>query len=61
MLHPGGFKHPFPDHHGFTAAELAFAPPGPRLMTEKDAVKCAAFDLPDAWAVPVRAHLPDAG
>ncbi|KFN47152.1 tetraacyldisaccharide 4'-kinase [Arenimonas metalli] len=53
-------EHPFPDHHDFTAAELAFEPPGPRLMTEKDAVKCTAFDLPDAWAVPVRAHLPDA-
>jgi tetraacyldisaccharide 4'-kinase len=53
-------EHPFPDHHDFSAAELAFEPPAPRLMTEKDAVKCAAFDLPDAWAVPVRAALPDA-
>ncbi|WP_414638565.1 tetraacyldisaccharide 4'-kinase [Arenimonas sp.] len=53
-------EHPFPDHHAFTASELDLAPPGPRLMTEKDAVKCAAFDLPDAWAVPVRAALPDA-
>ncbi|RZA13545.1 MAG: tetraacyldisaccharide 4'-kinase, partial [Lysobacteraceae bacterium] len=28
--------------------------------TEKDAVKCAAFAGPQAWAVPVRAHLPEA-
>lgn len=53
-------EHPFPDHHDFTEAELAFPTPGPRLMTEKDAVKCAAFALDDAWAVPVRAHLPEA-
>lgn len=50
--------HPFPDHHGFTAAELAFAPPLPLLMTEKDALKCAGLGLRDAWVVPVRAHLP---
>ncbi|HEU0153752.1 MAG TPA: tetraacyldisaccharide 4'-kinase [Arenimonas sp.] len=53
-------EHAFPDHHAFTADELAFTPPGPRLMTEKDAVKCAGLDLADAWAVPVRADLPDA-
>jgi tetraacyldisaccharide 4'-kinase len=52
--------HPFPDHHAFTAGELAFTPPVPRLMTEKDAVKCAGLGLADAWAVPVRAELPDA-
>ena len=52
--------HPFPDHHAFTAAELAFAPPAPLLMTEKDAVKCASLDLADAYAVPARAELPDA-
>ncbi len=27
-------------------------------MTEKDAVKCVDFPLPQAWAVPVRAELP---
>lgn len=53
-------EHPFPDHHDFTAADLAFPTPGPRLMTEKDAVKCAVFAPDDAWAVPVRAHLPEA-
>jgi tetraacyldisaccharide 4'-kinase len=57
-LHP--IPHPFPDHHAFTAGELAFTPPAPRLMTEKDAVKCAGLGLADAWSVPVRAELPDA-
>ena len=70
--HPGRFfdalraaglapvEHPFPDHHDFAAADLAFTPPGPILMTEKDAVKCVALGLRDAWAVPARAELPDA-
>jgi len=52
--------HPFPDHHAFTAADLAFASPGPVLMTEKDAVKCTRLGLADAYAVPVRAELPHA-
>ncbi|MDR1425050.1 MAG: tetraacyldisaccharide 4'-kinase [Azoarcus sp.] len=47
--------HPFPDHHAYTAADLAFAPNEPKLMTGKDAVKCAAFAPPDAWELPVRA------
>jgi tetraacyldisaccharide 4'-kinase len=29
-------------------------------MTEKDAVKCAAFAGPRAYSVPVRADLPEA-
>lgn len=50
--------HPFPDHHGYVADELEFAPPLPRLMTGKDAVKCTGFGLRDAWEVPVDARLP---
>lgn len=53
-------EHAFPDHHDFSAAELAFTPPGPILMTEKDAVKCTTLGAADAWSVPVRANLPDA-
>ena len=53
-------EHPFPDHHGFRPADLVFAPPLPRLMTSKDAVKCGHFALEDAWEVPVRAELPSA-
>jgi tetraacyldisaccharide 4'-kinase len=50
-------NHPFPDHHRFVAADLAL--PGARaiLMTEKDAVKCAAFADERCWYLPVRAHI----
>jgi tetraacyldisaccharide 4'-kinase len=51
---------PFPDHHAFAPADID--PPGaqPVLMTEKDAVKCAAFATGRHWVVPVDAE-PDAG
>ena len=49
----------FPDHHGYTASDLAGLPDGPVLMTEKDAVKCRAWAGPEHWYVPVRAR-PDA-
>jgi tetraacyldisaccharide 4'-kinase len=52
--------HPFPDHHRYTAADLAFATADGLLMTEKDAVKCEAFAPPDAWVVPVDAHVASA-
>jgi tetraacyldisaccharide 4'-kinase len=51
-------EHPFPDHHAFSADELAFSPALPILMTEKDAVKCGALGLRGAWAVPAQARLP---
>jgi tetraacyldisaccharide 4'-kinase len=51
-------ERPYPDHHPFTPADLAAWPPGPVLMTEKDAVKCAAFARPDHWVCPVEA-VPD--
>ncbi|MEO7324262.1 MAG: tetraacyldisaccharide 4'-kinase [Dokdonella sp.] len=50
--------HAFPDHHAFVATELMFGDELPLLMTEKDAVKCAAFAQPNFWCVPVRAELP---
>lgn len=50
--------HPFPDHHAFTAADLAFGDALPVLMTEKDAVKCLGFADARHWCVPVRAELP---
>ena len=37
-------RHPFPDHHAYTADDLAFARDGVLLMTEKDAVKCSRTD-----------------
>ena len=47
--------HPFPDHHAFTAADLDFAPGEAKLMTSKDAVKCATFAPDDTWEFPVQA------
>ncbi|MFP5374335.1 MAG: tetraacyldisaccharide 4'-kinase [Gammaproteobacteria bacterium] len=52
--------HAFPDHHRYRAADFAFGSDLPVLMTEKDAVKCAAFASPRFHAVPVRAELPEA-
>ena len=49
---------PYPDHHPITPADLTTWPPGPVLMTDKDAVKCAAFAGPDLWVCPVEA-VPD--
>ena len=52
--------HAFPDHHAYRADDLAFGSDLPVLMTEKDAVKCAAFADARCWSVPVRAALPEA-
>lgn len=46
---------PYPDHHAFAAQDLEHWPPGPVLMTEKDAVKCRGFARPEHWFVPVSA------
>jgi len=63
--HPGRFfqelrqqgidciEHLFPDHHNYSPEELLFNDDLPVLMTEKDAVKCAEFDLNRHWYVPV--------
>lgn len=56
----GVVPHAFPDHHDFTAADLEFASQLPVLMTEKDAVKCAAFARPGQFMVPLQAELPAA-
>ena len=64
--HPGRFfahleamglhvvPHPFPDHHPFRPADL---PDGTVVMTEKDAVKCAAWAPEDTWALRIDARL----
>ena len=49
--------HAFPDHHAYTAADLAFPLARAILMTEKDAVKCAAFADDRCWWLPVRARI----
>ena len=48
--------HPLPDHARLQAADISFADHRPVLMTEKDAVKCAAFAGPQHWYVPVTAN-----
>lgn len=50
-------EHPFPDHHRYTAADLDFAPGEAKLMTSKDAVKCAPFMPDNAWEFPVQATI----
>lgn len=47
--------HPFADHAQYSAELLAFEPPLPLLMTEKDAVKCRAFAATDWWYLAVDA------
>ncbi|RKT42964.1 tetraacyldisaccharide 4'-kinase [Thiocapsa rosea] len=47
----------YPDHYPFAPTDLADWPPGPVLMTEKDAVKCARFAGEDHWFLPVQAEL----
>jgi tetraacyldisaccharide 4'-kinase len=59
MLRAAGltlYEHPMPDHHAFKQADLNFGDNLPVLMTEKDAVKCAAFADDRCWYVPVTAE-----
>lgn len=49
--------HAFGDHHAYAGADLAFPDGAPVLMTEKDAVKCAAFAQPHWWYLPITAGL----
>lgn len=49
---------PLPDHHRYTPADFREAAGQPIVMTEKDAVKCAALAAGDeVWVLPVRAEL----
>jgi tetraacyldisaccharide 4'-kinase len=50
-------SHPFPDHHRFAPADLNFPETDAILMTEKDAVKCAAFANEKYWVLRVDAQL----
>ena len=56
----GVVPHAFDDHHRFSREDLAFGSELPVLMTEKDAVKCAAFATDWDYSVPVTAELPEA-
>jgi tetraacyldisaccharide 4'-kinase len=46
-------ERPYPDHHSFAREEVASWPPGPVIMTEKDAVKCTELARADFWYLPV--------
>ncbi|HUQ27847.1 MAG TPA: tetraacyldisaccharide 4'-kinase [Usitatibacter sp.] len=48
----------FPDHHAYQAAELRLPDAELIVMTEKDAVKCAAFADARMWSLRVEAMLP---
>jgi tetraacyldisaccharide 4'-kinase len=50
--------HRVPDHHPYSPADLAFADADAVVMTEKDAVKCAAFAAETHWFLRVDA-VPD--
>lgn len=52
-------EHPFPDHHPYTAQDIAFEDDLPVIMTEKDAVKCQRFATPRHWVLPVTAEMQD--
>jgi tetraacyldisaccharide 4'-kinase len=54
------YEHPMPDHHAFKSGDLNFGDNLPVLMTEKDAVKCAAFADERCWYVPVTAEFSEA-
>jgi len=49
--------HAFPDHHHFIASDLACDGADAILMTEKDAVKCAAFATEKHWVLRVDAQV----
>lgn len=49
--------HPFPDHHPYTAADLAAITAPLIAMTEKDAIKCAQFNDARVWVLPVTAQI----
>jgi tetraacyldisaccharide 4'-kinase len=53
-----GACQPFPDHHPYRPEDLDAARDADAvLMTEKDAVKCAAFATERFWALPVQAEV----
>lgn len=49
--------HAFPDHHPYSAADLAFADCDALLLTEKDAVKCIPFADEKYWVLRVDARI----
>ncbi len=54
------WRHPFPDHHAYTAEDLNWPDQQPVLMTGKDAVKCRALRDGRFWSVEYQAQVPEA-
>ena len=52
--------HSYPDHHHYSAADLAYEGANALLMTEKDAVKCISFADEKCWVLRVEARLDSA-
>jgi len=50
-------EHAFPDHHDYQQHDFVGWNEDCIIMTEKDAVKCRALTLPDAWVMTVTADL----
>jgi tetraacyldisaccharide 4'-kinase len=51
-------RHVYPDHHMYSAQELAGLSDKPVIMTEKDAVKCRQFDNRNYWYLKINALIP---
>jgi tetraacyldisaccharide 4'-kinase len=49
--------HPYPDHHRYSAADIAYNDANALFMTEKDAVKCIAFADEKCWVLRVDANI----
>ncbi len=49
--------HAFPDHHTFTAEDIACPGAAAIIMTEKDAVKCANIGDERHWVMPISAQV----
>jgi len=61
MLRQAGFTVipcPLADHHKFQAQDFIPFKQQLIMMTEKDAIKCQAFNLPNAWVIPLVLDLP---
>jgi len=52
-----GVAHAYPDHHSYRPEDVDFPDAEAVLMTEKDAVKCAAFANEKMWALEVDAEV----
>lgn len=50
-------RHPLPDHHRYSPADIAIADADAILMTEKDAVKCTPFATEKCWVLRVDAQI----